>query len=165
MAVSHYCNWTYIWDRPDRHDRFEAEVLAVSHYSNWAYMWHMSDRHNRFETGPVITPHRIVNKALTGFVAGGQTHDENSGAAPGLEVNYGVLPDVQLHIIMPMAYGQISGEALYYGYGDTELGVKHRFINPGKDDWWPQVGVFPLLEVPTGDASKGLGATGERVSS
>ena len=106
---------------------------------------------------PVDYQHWEINA----FVAGGQVHNEKSGAAPGLEVNYGALPDVQLHIIMPIAYDQISGGNVHYGYGDTELGVKYRFINPGKDDWWPQVGVFPLLEVPTGNASKGLGATGE----
>jgi REP element-mobilizing transposase RayT len=30
----------------------------------------MSDRHNPFESGPVISPHRIVNKALTGHSRG-----------------------------------------------------------------------------------------------
>jgi hypothetical protein len=95
------------------------------------------------------------------FSAGGHVQGETSGAAPGLEVNYGMLPEVQLHIIMPVAYDKISGGALHYGYGDTELGVKYRFIDPGTNDWWPQVAVFPLLEVPTGDVNKGLGATGE----
>jgi hypothetical protein len=42
--------------------------------------------------------------------------------------------------------------------GDTELGAKYRVLDPGKDDWYPQIGVFPLLEVPTGDANRGLGA-------
>ena len=40
-----------------------------------------------------------------------------------------------------MAYDQLSGGPLNYGYGDTELGAKYRFINPGEDDWWPQVAV------------------------
>lgn len=44
------------------------------------------------------------------------------------------------------------------GLGDTELGAKYRFVTPGEDDWWPQVGVFPLIEVPTGNAPRGLGA-------
>ena len=41
---------------------------------------------------------------------------------------------------------------------DTELGVKYRFIDPGEDDWYPQLGVFPLVELPTGNAARGLGA-------
>jgi hypothetical protein len=44
------------------------------------------------------------------------------------------------------------------GIGDTELGVKYRFIDPDKGDWWPQVAIFPLVELPTGDAKRSLGA-------
>jgi len=95
------------------------------------------------------------------YAAGGQVRSEASGVAPGADINYGALPNVQVHINISMAYDQLSGGPLNYGYGDTELGVKYRFINPGEDDWWPQVAVYPLLEVPTGDASKGLGATGK----
>ena len=45
-----------------------------------------------------------------------------------------------------------------FGYGDTELGAKYRFIEEDEDGWRPQVGVFPLLEAPTGNAQRGLGA-------
>lgn len=38
-----------------------------------------------------------------------------------------------------------------------EVGAKYRFITPGEDDWYPQVGAFPLLEIPSGDADRGLG--------
>ena len=34
-------------------------------------MCRMADRHNRFETGPVISPHHIVNKVLPVKVKGG----------------------------------------------------------------------------------------------
>ena len=51
-----------------------------------------------------------------------------------------------------------DGAPRQYGLGDTELGAKYRLVNPGKDDWYPQVGVFPLVELPTGDAKRGLGA-------
>jgi hypothetical protein len=45
-----------------------------------------------------------------------------------------------------------------YGYGDTELGVKYRFIQ--EDQLFkgcPQVATFPLVELPTGDQRLGLG--------
>ena len=106
---------------------------------------------------PVDYQHWEINIFSTAARGGSET----SGAAPGLEVNYGALPDVQLHVIIPLNYDKIGSGTLHYGYGDTELGVKYRFINPGKDDWWPQVGIFPLLELPTGNATDGLGATGE----
>ena len=52
---------------------------------------------------------------------------------------------------------------LYAGYGDTEVGAKYRFIEESEGEWWPQVGVFPLVEAATGDASRGLGNGHTRV--
>ena len=57
-----------------------------------------------------------------------------------------------------MAFDKPQGSGTKFGYGDTELGAKFRFFEPGEDDWWPQVGAFPLVEVPTGNAQRGLGA-------
>jgi hypothetical protein len=79
-----------------------------------------------------------------------------SGTAPHIELNYGVVTNVQLHLIAPLAYNAPSDGGTHYGYGDTELGVKFRFIQ--ETDHMPQVGVFPLLEVPTGYESEGLGS-------
>jgi hypothetical protein len=42
-----------------------------------------------------------------------------------------------------------------FGYGDTELGVKYRFFE--ETDTLPQIGTFPLLELPSGDRKRGLG--------
>jgi hypothetical protein len=72
-----------------------------------------------------------------------------SGTAPHFEINYGVIPDVQLHVIAPLAYSGPSADAAHFGYGDTELGVKLRFVREGK--WLPRVGTFPFLEVPSGN--------------
>ena len=85
-----------------------------------------------------------------------QTADGWSGTAPHVELNYGVITNVQLHLIAPLAYNAPSGGGSHYGYGDTELGVKFRFIE--ETERMPQVGVFPLLEVPTGNESDGLGS-------
>jgi hypothetical protein len=78
-----------------------------------------------------------------------------SGTAPHIEVNYGIVPNVQLHVIAPLAYDAPRGGTTHFGYGDTELGVKFRFIQETND--LPQVGVFPLLEAPTGSAADNLG--------
>jgi hypothetical protein len=79
----------------------------------------------------------------------------SSGTFPHFEVNYGAAPNLQLHAIAPLAYAQPLGGPNQYGYGDTELGVKYRFIQETSSR--PMVGVFPLVEVPTGAPSKGLG--------
>jgi hypothetical protein len=85
-----------------------------------------------------------------------QTADGWSGTAPHIEVNYGVITNVQLHLIAPLAYNAPADDKARYGYGDTELGVKFRFIQ--ETGQMPQVGVFPLLQVPTGSESEGLGS-------
>ena len=85
-----------------------------------------------------------------------KTSDGWSGTAPHLEVNYGVVPNVQLHIIAPLAYDAPTAGGAHYGYGDTELGVKYRFVVETENV--PQVGVFPLLEVPSGSGHEGLGS-------
>jgi hypothetical protein len=79
-----------------------------------------------------------------------------SGTGPHLEVNYGVAPECQLHLIAPLAWARSPGGPTELGYGDTEVGVKFRFIREG--EWTPQVGTFVMLELPTGSAARGLGA-------
>jgi len=82
--------------------------------------------------------------------------DERSLTAPHVEINYGVFPNVQLHLLAPLEYVKAEGQPSQYGYGDTELGVKFRFIQ--ETDWCPQVGTFPILILPTGNEEKGLGS-------
>ena len=81
--------------------------------------------------------------------------DQDSSTLPHLEINYGVLPNLQIHLIAPLVYVKLEGLGSQYGYGDTELGIKFRFVQ--ETDYLPQVGVFPMIEFPTGDSDKGLG--------
>jgi hypothetical protein len=79
----------------------------------------------------------------------------DTGQLPGVEVNYGIIPEVQLHLLAPLAYDREPGESSHYGIGDTELGVKFRFFQ--ETDALPQAAIFPLAELPTGDSDRGLG--------
>ena len=78
-----------------------------------------------------------------------------SATLPHIEVNFGAFQNVQLHIVAPMGYVR-AGDGEAYGYSDTEAGVKYRFLE--ESDNSPQIGIFPLIEIPTGDAAKQLGA-------
>jgi hypothetical protein len=78
-----------------------------------------------------------------------------AGIGPAFEFNYGPLPDLQLHIVMPIAFSKPRNGALHAGYGDTELGVKYRFVH--QTDLLPDIATFPLVEVPTGNAAEALG--------
>ncbi len=84
------------------------------------------------------------------------TADGAIGTAPHVEINYGAIPNLQLHLIAPLAYAWTRGGPLLYGPGDVELGAKLRFVQEGT--WIPMVGTFPQLELPVGNASRGLGA-------
>lgn len=75
--------------------------------------------------------------------------------APHIEINHGLLPEFQVHLLMPLLYLKPAGQSYHYGYGDTELGLKFRLAKETK--YLPQAAVFPLVEVPTGSESKGLG--------
>jgi hypothetical protein len=79
-----------------------------------------------------------------------------SGTAPHVEVNYGAARNLQLHCILPMSLTRSTEGTITYGYGDTEVGAKYRFVQETASQ--PQIGVFPLLEIPTGDAHRGLGS-------
>jgi hypothetical protein len=81
--------------------------------------------------------------------------DGAAGTLPHVEVNYGAAPNLQLHLLAPVAFAAPSGSGRQSGYGDTELGAKYRLVDEG--DGGMQVGVFPLVELPTGNSAKGLG--------
>jgi hypothetical protein len=81
--------------------------------------------------------------------------DAWTSTAPHVEVNYGVVPNVQLHVIAPLSLYVPSKGPSPYGYGVTEMGIKFRFVQ--ESDWLPQIGTFPLLEVPT-ESERNLGS-------
>jgi len=88
------------------------------------------------------------------FAAGDRTRDGNDVAAPAIEVNNGVANNTQLHLVVPYAYTS-SGGTSASGLGDIEAGVKYRLVDESKRG--PEIGIFPLLELPSGNQNKGLG--------
>ncbi len=84
-----------------------------------------------------------------------EDREATSGTAPHVEFNYGIMPDIMVHLIAPYAFNNPKGESTTRGYGDTEVGIKYRFVND--EDTHFMVGTFPIVELPTGDSDKGLG--------
>jgi len=115
-----------------------------------------------FAGPPFITddpePVDLGHWEVYGFSAGTHVHGDTAGTLAGTEVNYGAAPELQLHVIIPLAFDDPAGGAMQTGIGDIELGAKYRFLDPGPDDWWPEAGLFPLVELPSGNADRGLGA-------
>jgi hypothetical protein len=92
------------------------------------------------------------------FTSGTHISGDTSGVGPAFEFNYGLIPNGQLHIVAPTAFDSPAGGPTLFGSGDTEIGFKYRFIEEEKDGSRPQVGIFPLVELPTGNQNNGLGA-------
>jgi Putative MetA-pathway of phenol degradation len=92
------------------------------------------------------------------YIAGQYANNKGGyeGVAPLLELNYGPLPDVHIHMIVPLAYVHEQGGLTNYGPGDLELGVKYRLIH--ETEMIPQVGTFLITTIPTGDSDRGLGS-------
>lgn len=87
------------------------------------------------------------------------TMDKNAGGktvvGPALEYNIGALPNVQLHIVLPYAWNSPLGGPAQHGFSDAEFGVKFRFVQQTKS--MPEIGIFPMAEIATGESDKGLG--------
>jgi hypothetical protein len=73
-------------------------------------------------------------------------NSEVEATLPHVEVNFGVLPNVQLHLLAPIEYVRTK-EGSNFGYSTSELGVKIRFMEETED--MPQLGTFPIIEIPT----------------
>jgi len=70
-----------------------------------------------------------------------------SGTSPHIELNYGLIPNVQVHILLPINYTYSRVQGSDFGYSDTEFGIKYRFVQETENS--PQIGTFPILEIPT----------------
>jgi Putative MetA-pathway of phenol degradation len=89
---------------------------------------------------------------------------ELDSVGPAFEFNWGAIPNVQLHAILPFGvvaplnnpvYAPAGGGPSAFGLTDMELGIKYGFIKQTKHR--PQIGSFTMFEIPTGSYSKGLG--------
>ena len=98
------------------------------------------------------------------FGSAGGTPVEMDSTGPAFEFNWGAVPRIQLHAILPFGSINPSNNPIYlpaatgpsaFGLIDTELGVKFGFIK--QTTHRPQIGTFTMLELPTGSYSKGLG--------
>jgi len=92
------------------------------------------------------------------------TTAETDPTGPAFEFNWGAVPNVQLHAILPFGAVLPSNNPVYapggtgtsaFGLTDMELGVKYGFIKQTKRR--PQIGSFTMFEIPTGNSTKGLG--------
>ncbi|MFZ0432545.1 MAG: hypothetical protein WA879_01795 [Candidatus Acidiferrales bacterium] len=111
---------------------------------------------------PTPVPYGNYEAYIFGSLA--RTPVETDPLGPAFEFNWGAIPNIQLHAILPLAGIMPSNNSLYfpagvgpsaYGLTDMELGVKYGFLKQTARR--PQIGIFPMFEIPTGNYSNGLG--------
>jgi len=79
------------------------------------------------------------------------------GSSVGVDVSYGIWPETELSFVAPLEFDTENNSGTQCGYGDTETGIKYRFLKEDTKGWRPQIAISPLLVLPTGNESKGLG--------
>jgi hypothetical protein len=111
---------------------------------------------------PVPVDYQHYEFYIFGGVDGTTAEIDSTG--PAFEFNWGAVPRVQVHAILPWGVVAPSNNPVYlpggvgptyFGLTDVELGAKIAFIKEGKR--MPQIGSFTMFEMPTGNYDKGLG--------
>ena len=91
----------------------------------------------------------------------GLTAEHNSGgnvwAAPVLDLNYAVIPQVRLNLTLAGRILEPTTGPSVMGFADTEFKIKWRFVDADTNSWLPSVGIAPKAFFPTSDKDRGLG--------
>jgi outer membrane putative beta-barrel porin/alpha-amylase len=111
---------------------------------------------------PVPVDYKNYEFYIFGVADGTPVEMDSTG--PAFEFNWGALPRLQLHAVLPWGSIHPSNNPVYlpsgsgpsaFGLIDMELGTKIAFIKESK--YVPQIGSFPMFEIPTGNSDRGLG--------
>jgi hypothetical protein len=78
-----------------------------------------------------------------------------SATLPGLEIDYGAIPQLQIHVLVPVGLNLMTHRPEEYGLADIEYGAKFRFLS--ETAYRPQFAVYPAAHLPTGSSARGLG--------
>jgi hypothetical protein len=86
------------------------------------------------------------------FANGTSARDGTSGAS-GIDFNYGAMPDLQLTVVLPVAYDRPTGAHTASGLGNFELAAKYRFLSQAGRGW--DVALFPRVFLRSASAQVG----------
>lgn len=94
-------------------------------------------------------PEPVKFKHWEYYISSMSTYEPASwkGTSPHFEVNYGLINNVQVHLLLPVNYSYIPSNKPVFGYAYSEAGIKFRFVQETEN--MPQIGTFPLIEIPT----------------
>jgi hypothetical protein len=99
---------------------------------------------------PVEVQHLEVNYAISKTW---RDHGYSAGL-PSIDFNYGYAPNLQLHVQPKLAFESEDGERSH-GIDNLEIGAKYRFFNKELSGDKLMLGVYPMLQLPSGDTRLG----------
>lgn len=79
-----------------------------------------------------------------------------STSGPAIEFNWSLIRNTMFHFILPLGTSITSGGPTTFGLADGEVGFQAQFLSETDDR--PMIGTFIMMDLPWGDASRGLGA-------
>jgi len=128
-----------------RHGILVALALAIAPSTAYAGPPFVTD-------DPEPTPYGSfeVYTFAEGVIAEGRMSDSTLG----LEVDYGVAPNLQIAVSLPVGLSAISHASVHFGVFEVGLGVKYRFIEEQEDGWRPQVSVYPSVQTTISNPEK-----------
>lgn len=86
------------------------------------------------------------------YTNGTTARDASVGEA-GIDFNYGAAPDLQLTLVVPVAYAIPAHDDATTGLGNVEIAVKYRILHQSDTGW--DVAIFPQLFLPSGSSAVG----------
>jgi len=94
------------------------------------------------------TPAEYGHYALE--LSAGATHASGGteGAGPVFELDYGVLPDVQISLVTGQDFVSAPGTPTDWGFHAATFAAKYRFISEDDKGWMPQIAFAPAITVP-----------------
>ena len=99
---------------------------------------------------PVAEGKWEVNYAISKVWA----HHSQSTTVPNIDINYGLTKNIQLHVQPSYSYQKV-GDNKQSGFNNTEIGMKYCFLHQEQDGTEFMLGVYPKLQLPTGDQKLG----------
>lgn len=101
------------------------KVLVILIFILMFFSVHAGPPFNTDDPEPVEHKHYEFYISSINFLQSGF----KTGTLPHFEINYGLIPNLQIHAVMPLNYSLIQNKDFNYGYANTELGFKYRFLN------------------------------------
>lgn len=103
---------------------------------------------------PDVIPYGHFEYYAFGNMSSSPGEIDTSG--PAVEFNWSGVRNVMFHFLFPAGAAFPSDGPATFGLADSEIGVQYRFIQETKHR--PMIGTFTMMEIPTGNPDKGLGA-------